>query len=88
MACLTLLFPVAGLVLLLLRQLGVAFDPDDAVSLIELALIVIYLWPAVDRVYTLSTPRRIASVTLLAAAVLPILIAYRLFLFWVTLHGI
>jgi hypothetical protein len=78
-------------VLLLLRQFGVAFDPgllDDAVSLIELALIVIYLWPAVDRVYTLSTPRRIASVTLLAAAVLPILIAYRLFLFWVTLHEI
>jgi hypothetical protein len=49
---------------------------------------VIYLWPAVDRVYSLSTPRRIASVTLLAAAVLPILIAYRLFLFWVTFHEI
>jgi hypothetical protein len=91
MACLTLLFPVAGLVLLLLRQLGVAFDPgllDDAVSLIELALIVIYLWPALDRVYSLSRSRRIASATLLTAAVLPILITYRLFLFWVTLHEI
>ena len=91
MACLTLLFPVAGLALLLLRQLGVAVDPDlldDAVSLIELALIVIYLWPALDRVYSLSRSRRIASATLLTAAVLPILIAYRLFLFWVTLHEI
>ena len=90
MACLTLLFPVAGLALLL-RQLGVAVDPDlldDAVSLIELALIVIYLWPALDRVYSLSRSRRIASATLLTAAVLPILITYRLFLFWVTLHEI
>jgi hypothetical protein len=47
-----------------------------------------HLWPAVDRVYSLSTPRRIASVTLLAGAVLPILIACRLFLFWVTLQEI
>lgn len=91
MACLTLLFPVAGFALLLLRQLGVAVDPDlldDAVSLIELALIVMYLWPALDRVYSLSRSRRIASATLLTAAVLPILITYRLFLFWVTLHEI
>jgi hypothetical protein len=49
---------------------------------------VIYLWPALDRVYSLSRSRRIASATLLTAAVLPILIAYRLFLFWVTLHEI
>jgi len=91
MACLTLLFPIAGLLLLLLRQLGVAFEPtllDDAVSLIELALIVIYHWLAIDRVYSLKTPRRIASVMVLAAAVLPILVAYRLFLFCVTLYEI
>jgi len=91
MACLTLLFPIAGLLLLLLRQLGVAFEPtlfDDAASLIELALIVIYHWLAIDRVYSLKTPRRIASVMVLAAAVLPILVAYRLFLFCVTLYEI
>jgi hypothetical protein len=91
MVCLTLLFPVTGLVLLLVPQLGAAFKPnllDDAVSLIELALIVIYLWPALGRVYSLPTPRRIVSVVLLAAAVLPILIDYRLFLFWVTLQAI
>jgi hypothetical protein len=91
MACLTLLFPIGGLMLRLLRQLGVAPDLsllDDVFSLIELALIVIYLWLAVDRVYSLALPRRIASVVVLAAAVQPILVGYRLFLFWVTLHEI
>jgi hypothetical protein len=91
MVCLTLLFPILGLVLLLLHHLSVAIDSDAldyVVSLIELALIVVYLWPSLRRVYSLAMPRLIGSVVVLASSVLPILIAYRLFLFWVTLHGL
>jgi hypothetical protein len=69
------------------RIVGIARDCSN-ILLSNPSIPAICLWPAVDRVYSLSTPRRIASVTLLAAAVLPIPMAYRLFLFWVTLHEI
>jgi hypothetical protein len=48
----------------------------------------VYLWPALRRVYSPGTSRRIATVVLLTAAAWPVLMAYQLFQFWITLREI
>jgi hypothetical protein len=91
MTSLALLFLVAAIpAALLIHRFGASIGSliGHALLLFQITIIVIYLWPALYRVYSLTTPRRIASVVLLTAAVWPILMAYRLFLFCVTLNEI
>ena len=91
LACLSVLFPLLGLILTMVPHRAPYTDPgllDDVVSSIELALILLYLWPAVGRVYLTGPARRLVTVIALAATVLPILQLYRQFLFWITLQEI
>jgi hypothetical protein len=91
MICVSLLYLlVAAPAGLLMHRFGTSISTSigDALSLFEIILVVIYLWPALWRVYLLSRFRRFATVVLLTGAIWPILMTYRLLVFWVTLHEI
>jgi hypothetical protein len=86
---LTLLFPVAALVLLGLTQLGVHVSArvlDDVASTIELVAIIQYFARAVPKVYGVPLAYTVFAVTLLSASVPFILYAYRFITLCVTLY--
>ncbi|HEY6618333.1 MAG TPA: DUF3667 domain-containing protein [Steroidobacteraceae bacterium] len=91
MISLSLLFLAAAIpAAFLIHRLGAttAGSIGDILFVLQIAIIVIYLWQALDRVYLLSIPRRITNLVLLTAAMWPVLVAYQLLLFLVTLHEI
>jgi hypothetical protein len=91
MICVSLLYLLAAAPAgLLIHRFGTSISSSigNALSLLEIALVVIYLWPALGRVYSLTRFSRFASVVLLTAAIWPILMTYRLLVYWVTLHEI
>jgi hypothetical protein len=91
MICISLLFLLVSIPTgFLMRAYGASIGGtiSTAIDLINVAFIAIYLWRALRRVYSLTGIRRAISVVLLTAAVWPILMAYQLFVFWVTLREI